>query len=135
MTALRASLIAVLVVVGIGCSSAVETDPSGDPPASQRQSATPSGEPTASQERVDLREQCDRFETATLAGDRVARFETIVRMAAGDDPRPESHESFFGSDRKIWLWAQLATRAREQRDRPAFRLALEKIHAECANVD
>lgn len=134
MTALRATLLAAIVLVGIGCSSAGE-DPSGDPSTSQRRSPTPSGEPAASAERSDLRELCDRFEAATRAGDRAARFEIIVHMAAGEDPRPESHESFFGADRKIWLWAQLATRAEEQRDRPALRLAVEKIHAECASVD
>lgn len=129
------SLLAALVFAGAGCSSVGGSDATGGPSTGQGGSATPSAEPATPEGGSDLRRLCDRFEVATGAGDREAVFETITQMAAGEDPRPESHESFFGSDRKIWLWAQLAARADEERDRPVLRLAIERIHVECANVE
>jgi hypothetical protein len=56
-------------------------------------------------------------------------------MAAGEDPRPESHESFFGADRKLWLWAGQALRAAHRGDESPLRLAIERIRAECAGLD
>lgn len=128
----RGLLVAVFLFAGVGCSSTVG---SGDPTPQEQPSATPSSEAsTPTDGSSELRELCDRFEANRSSGDREAWIEAIQEMAAGEDPRPESHESFFGADRKIWLWAQLALRANEQRDRPGFRAAIRMIAAQCETV-